>query len=444
MILNGTLIISAYFTSWSIYGRNFQVSQLPFDNLTHVNYAFAGVESNGNVYLTDLWADIQRPDTQRHVGPGGLSGNLGALYEYKQEHPGLKVGLSIGGWGGSSGFSSAAATNQSRLNFAITALNLILNLGLDYMDLDWEYPVSGGPDGQLHTVDDGRNYVLLLQEIRTEFNRAIKDGRWLGSQPPGISLALPCGHFVGRYDYLNEMGQIVDFANMMCYDFSGPTSKVGDHHSNLLSRHVGSYSADAGIKELLSTGFPARKTILGIPIFGRGFENCSNLTAFFKGSPPGTWGEPGVIDYKSLNLRENATFCKPLIELKTVGAYCHNSQLNRLLVYDSVTAVQKKVEYVKKYELAGVMFWEASADIYNDPRDGLIAAAKAAIYPFTLDRIANNLCYPNSTYYNMNSLQNCTTKSGPGWKDLVPLHLSPVNIDNVRRAVPFGSRIHRK
>ena len=443
MLLNGTLILSAYYTSWSIYGRNFQVPQLPFKNLTHVNYAFAGVESSGNVYLTDLWADIQRPDTQRHVGADGLSGNLGALYEYKQENPNLKVGLSIGGWQGSAGFSTAASSNQTRSTFAKSALSLILNLGLDYIDLDWEYPVSGGPDGQLHAAEDGRNYVLLLQEIRIEFSRAIKDGRWRGTQPPGISLALPCGQFIGRYDYLKEMGQIVDFANMMCYDFSGPTSKLGDHHSNLFSRHVGNYSADAGIKELLAAGFPARKTILGIPIYGRGFENCHGLASQFKGAPVGTWGELGVFDYKALNLRQNATVCRPLIELKTNGTYCHNNQLNRLLVYDSVTAVQRKVEYVKKNGLAGVMFWEASADIYTDPRDGLIAAAKAAISPYTLDHISNNLCYPNSTYSNINSLQNCTNKSGPGGNEFIPIKLKPVDIENVRRAVPFGSRIHR-
>ena len=112
-------------------------------------------------------------------------------------------------------------------------------------------------------------------------------------------------------------------------------------------------------------------------------------------------------------------------------------------MYDSVTAVQRKVEYVKKNGLAGVMFWEASADIYTDPRDGLIAAAKAAISPYTLDHISNNLCYLNSTYSNINSLQNCTNKSGPGGNEFIPIKLKPVDIENVRRAVPFGSRIHR-
>ena len=280
MLLNGTFVISAYYTSWSIYSRNFEVSSIPFHDLTHVNYAFAGVNASGNVYLTDLWADTQRPVVQRQE-QGGLFGNLGALYEYKQENPNLKVGLSIGGWGGSSGFSPAVASPQGRTTFAQTALDLLLNLGLDYIDLDWEYPVAGGPDNQLHNSQDGRNYVLLLESIRAAFTASVQDGRWRGSQPPGISLSLPCGQFVGRYDYLKEMGQLVDFANMMCYDFSWPHSQFSDHHSNLYGRHPWNYSADAGIQELLAAGFPARKTILGIPIYGRGFDGCTGLTRSF-------------------------------------------------------------------------------------------------------------------------------------------------------------------
>lgn len=442
-IFNGTFALSAYYTSWSIYGRNFQVAQLPFANLTHINYAFAGVNSSGGVFLTDLWADIQRPDLRRQ-GQGGLMGNLGALYEFKQDYPALKVGLSIGGWGNSGGFSQSAATNQTRSTFAESALQLILNLGLDYIDIDWEYPIVGGPDGQPHSPFDGRNYVLLLQEIRAVFTQAQIDGRWRGVQKPGITLALPCGQFTGRYDYLKEMGALVDYVNMMCYDFSGPKSLVSDHHSNLFSRHAGNYSADAGIKELLATGFPARKVILGMPLYGRGFEVCQNLTRPFTGPSTGSWGEPGVIDYKSLNLRQTLPTCKPLIETSTNGTYCLDTKLNRVLVYDSVTAVKKKVAYVKKMGLAGVMFWEASADIYSDPRDGLIAAAYSAFGPSIFDRRPNNLCYPDSTYANINSLQNCTLKSGSKIDEFVPEPLAPVNMENIKKAVPFGSRIHKK
>ena len=157
----------------------------------------------------------------------------------------------------------------------------------------------------------------------------------------------------------------------------------------------------------------------------------------------GTWDDPGIIDYKALNLRQGT--CTPLIEVKTWGTYCHDSKSDQIIVYDSVTVIREKVKYVKEMNLAGVMFWEASADIYADPRDGLISAAKAAMFPFTLDRIRNNLCYPSSPYANINYLQNCTIKSGGPVPDVfAPGPVGEVNEDNVRKSVPFGSRIHQK
>jgi chitinase len=442
MLLNGTFILSAYYTSWSIYLRGFEVSSLPVSNLTHLNYAFARVNDSGHVHLTDLWADTQRP-VVRQQGLGGLFGNLGALYEYKRENTQLKVGLSVGGWSGSGSFSLIAGGNDSRRVFAETSMELLLQMGLDYIDLDWEYPVSGGQAGQAHSVQDGRNYVLLLREIRAVQFEAMRSGRWRGTQPPGLTLALPCGQLIGRFDYMEEMGDLVDFANMMCYDFTGPWSKVADHHANLFSRTAGDESVDSGIRELLAAGFPARKIVLGVPIYGRGFDNCTGgLGAPFSSATVGTWGDAGVLDYKALNLRNSS--CLPRLEPETYGTFCQDRENNRLVSYDSVTAVRRKVQYVQEMGLAGVMFWEASADIFTDPRDGLIAAAKAALP--ALDRLANNLCYPSSKYSNINSAANCTIKGGVpvGNGELLLRPLAPVNMKSIGKAVPFGSRIHQQ
>lgn len=44
----------------SVYGRNYQVSQLPASQLTHVLYAFANIRDTGEVFLADTFADTDK------------------------------------------------------------------------------------------------------------------------------------------------------------------------------------------------------------------------------------------------------------------------------------------------------------------------------------------------------------------------------------------------
>jgi GH18 family chitinase len=53
--------IIGYFTSWSIYVRDYHVPDIPVDKINHINYAFANINSTtGTIMLGDAYADIDK------------------------------------------------------------------------------------------------------------------------------------------------------------------------------------------------------------------------------------------------------------------------------------------------------------------------------------------------------------------------------------------------
>ena len=55
----GKPVYIGYFTSWSIYQRNFPPSEIPADKLSMLNYAFAKIVDN-RIALADPWADTEK------------------------------------------------------------------------------------------------------------------------------------------------------------------------------------------------------------------------------------------------------------------------------------------------------------------------------------------------------------------------------------------------
>jgi GH18 family chitinase len=59
--------------SRGIYGRKFPPQQIPFQHLTHINYAFANInKESGTVALSDTWADVEVSQSRRD---GRVTGN---------------------------------------------------------------------------------------------------------------------------------------------------------------------------------------------------------------------------------------------------------------------------------------------------------------------------------------------------------------------------------
>ncbi|SVD87185.1 uncharacterized protein METZ01_LOCUS440039, partial [marine metagenome] len=59
LIFNKNIV--GYYTSWSIYARNYEIEDIPIEKINIINYAFANIDpSSGTILLGDPYADIDK------------------------------------------------------------------------------------------------------------------------------------------------------------------------------------------------------------------------------------------------------------------------------------------------------------------------------------------------------------------------------------------------
>ncbi|KAI0871927.1 endochitinase [Hypoxylon argillaceum] len=379
-----------YFTNWGIYGRNYQPAQLPVSQLNQVLYAFANFRSDGTVYTSDSYADLEKHydgDSWNDVGTNAY-GCVKQLYKLKKANRQLKVLLSIGGWTYSPGFAAATSSDATRATFASSAVALVKDWGFDGIDIDWEWPASDAEADQM---------VALLAALRQALDGYA--AQYAGGYHFTLSVALPAGP--DNYSKL-KLGQMnaagVDQFNMLSYDYAGAWDTTSGHQANLYAdpAHPTNtpFSTDAAIKAYVAGGVPAAKIALGLPLYGRAFESTAGIGQAYSGVGSGSW-ENGIWDYKVLPRSGTEVY-----DDAAGATYSYDPATKELVSYDNVDMIKRKAAYIQAKGLAGSMFWEASGD--RTDAGSLVAAAFNALGGSgSLDKTQNLLSYPNSKYDNI-------------------------------------------
>jgi chitinase len=361
--------VVGYFAEWSIYQRKYNVADIPADKLTHINYAFAKIV-DGECALADSYAAIDKAYPEDKEGQGILRGNFKQLQVLKEKHPDVRTLISVGGWTQSAPFSDVAATEQSRAKFAKSSVAFMVKYGFDGVDIDWEYPVSGGEEGNKTRKEDRANYTLLLTALRQELDtQGKKDKRdYL------LTIAGPAGPKIMENFELDKIHKVLDWINIMAYDFHGGWDNVSALHAPLFASSTDSaedevtrkqFNADAAVQGYLKAGVPADKIVVGVPFYGRGWvvvKNAKNGLYQKKDGPlpRGTY-EAGVFEYNELAANYIGKYQRFWHE-EAKAPWLYDEKSRVMITYDDAESLRIKAEYIKKQKLGGVMCWELSGD----------------------------------------------------------------------------------
>ncbi|KAF3922516.1 Chitotriosidase-1 [Dactylellina cionopaga] len=320
----------------AIYARKFRVQDLVPELFTHILYAFATIDGEtGEVKLTDPWADTQihyEGDSWNDNGRN-MYGCLNQLWKLKQRHRKLKILLSIGGWTYSQAGYFARGYNsiKKRENFAISAISLVKTLGLDGLDLDWEYPRS---------PEEAADYVDVLARCRRHL-----DSLGVGYE---LSSAAPCGP--SNLD-IKGMDQYLDFWNLMAYDFAG-FGRTAGHQANIHpsrdSPASTPFSFDATLE--IYSSIPSHKLVMGMPLYGRSFitEGPGHP---FEPENNGSF-ENGVWDYKVLPPTGAVNYQDDEI----VASWSYDPISRQMVSYDNTGIAKRKAEFILEKKLGGAMW----------------------------------------------------------------------------------------
>ena len=367
-----------YFIEWGVYARNYHPLDITADKVTHINYAFANIGSDGRIQIGDPYAAIDK------YYPGDVW-NQPYRDAYNQlnnvlraQYPHITTFISVGGWTWSGRFSDVALTAQSRATFAASCVDFIRTYNFDGVDIDWEYPVGGGLPGNTSRPEDKQNYTLLMLELRHLLDLA---GAADGRRYP-LTIAAAAGYDKMANYEMAEIAVPLDWVNVMTFDFRGAWDlSLTAHHAALYSNPADPatpeiatrYNTDWAMTGWAAAGVPREKLVLGVPFYGRAWGGvpATDGGLFQPGThvPPGTWddwasGDTGVNEFWEIEqLESDPQYTKHRDSISWVPwLYSAQVEGGHFIGYDDAESVRRKTSYIEQQGFGGVMFWEFSAD----------------------------------------------------------------------------------
>ena len=355
--------VVGYLASWGVRSKGTRIANLPAKDLTHIFYAFGKIGADGRVALGDPCVDIGVCDSATAPNPGG---NFAELRRLKERNPHLKLVVSVGGWTGSGRFSDAALTDSSRKLFTQSAIDVFIRQtsGLfDGIDLDWEFPVAGGMQGNVERPEDKENFTLLLAELRRQLDaQGAADKRHYE-----LAIAASAGPRAIANIEIARIVPLLDFINVMTYDYHAGSSRTNFNSPLYAAKEdpTPALNIDATMRRFQDAGVPAAKLLVGIPFYGRGYGSVPSVNGglFQPGTGRPSGWRAGDGDWRGLSQTrlKDPRYVRHW-ESSARVPWLYDSTSGTWVSYDDPQSVGEKVRYVREHGLGGVMIWELGGD----------------------------------------------------------------------------------
>ena len=391
-----------YYGDWSIYAgqNNFYVSKIDGSLITHLNFAFLDVDTNGDLVLCDEFADFQNTNDPVQSGmtyEAPYAGVFGSMAILRTKYPNMKLGVSVGGWTRTGDLPKLGAQESTRKNFARNIAKFVDYLGFDFVDIDWEYPGADrdpDPSGNGVEIDKGckgspadtENYTLTLQAIRDELD-ALEEKNHKHYE---LSIAMSASPAMMDFIEYDKVLGIVDFANMMTYDLNGAWNPYTGHQTALYTntdydpntQKDGVFSVDTCVKYLkdkYGDKLDYSKIVIGVAPYTRGWNNVQKDAPNAKN--PGLYasatGENGVTyAYGAIDSLINQYKLTKYWDDVAKADYFYSEETGYFFTCDTERSVEEKGKYVKENHLGGLISWMASLDSANS----ITKTMKEALY----------------------------------------------------------------
>lgn len=334
--------VIGYFTSWR-NGANGQpsylVDDIPWDKITHINYAFAHVDADNKISIGDPNSANNPATNMEWPGTSGAEldpslpykGHFNLLTKYKKQYPDVKTLISVGGWAETGGYfdetgrvasggfysmttNADGSVNLSGINaFTESVVTFIKKYGFDGVDIDYEYPSSMSDSGHPDDFDFSNprraalygSYVVLMKSLREALDKAGQTD----NQHYMLTIASPSSGYLLRGMETFDAVKYLDYVNIMSYDLHGAwNSHVGpnaalfdtgedselaawDVYGTAEFEGIGYLNTDWAVRYFRGA-LSAGRINIGIPYYTRGFRDVS-------GGTNGLWGQAALPDQGS-------------------------------------------------------------------------------------------------------------------------------------------------